>query len=95
VTIRFAPVHDAAPMLRIHLIVTRTVWSASVSDAHLTESGDNLIELYFTQSEAVVPHRQRLVPVVEVQRQSVVHIHGAERPHTLFGPADAAGGPMV
>src|SRR6266576_139580 len=89
VPIGFAPVYDPAAVLSVDLHVHRTVRSTSVLDATGEKSCNDAFKLSLAHTEAIVLNRKRTFGLVEVERQSIVHIHRAERAYTGLCPGNA------
>src|SRR6185503_1349155 len=89
VAVRLAPVHDAAAVLGVDLHVHGAVWGASVLDPPRLDARHDPFELGDAHAEAVVLHGERAIGLVEIQRQSLVQIHGTEGTRARLGPGNS------
>src|SRR5262245_53542026 len=85
---RLVPVHEAAALVRIDLHVHRTVGHAPVGDAARLDATQDGIELGIADAEAIVQRGEGPFRLIEVQRQAIAHVHGAERTYALFRPGN-------
>src|SRR5262245_44816702 len=53
------------------------------------DSSKDGIEIVLDHSKAIMKHRNRLWPFIEVERQPVIEINGRERPHARFRPGNS------
>lgn len=76
VSIGFVPVDDAAAMLGVDLHVDRPMRRAAVLDSSIPDPPENGVELFLTHTEAVVVSWKSFGPLVEVEGQPVIDVHG-------------------
>jgi hypothetical protein len=82
--IRFVPVDDAAAVLCIDAEVDRPMNVATVRYSSRLDALEDGVELVLAHSETVVNPGQGIGPFIEVDRESIVHVYGGERPYAGF-----------
>src|SRR5262245_41123539 len=88
VPVGFVPVHDATPVLRVDLHVDGTVWGTSIRDAAGPDAFHDAVELGVAHAKAIVLDGEGAIRLVEVEREALVHIDGAERADARLRPRD-------
>ena len=86
------PIDHAAAVLRVDLHVLGTTHRTAVFDAGCLDTLENRIKVFLVDTEAEVLDWKRSVIIDEVEGQSVIDVHGRERPRTGFRPADTEQG---
>ena len=91
--VRLVPVHDAAAVLRVHLVVDRALHIAAVVDAGRLQAAQDRVELVLADPEAIVDAGKRLAPLVEVDREAIVDVDRRERADARLRPGTPSSSP--
>lgn len=86
--VRLAPVHDSPRERGVDLHVHRTVRCAAIWNAHGPQATDQSVEFALTHAKAVVQDRKASIALIEIEREAIVHVDGAERTNAGFRPWD-------
>lgn len=83
------PVDKAPALPGIDRMIDRAMDFASVGNAGRLNALKDAVEFLFADPEAIVDARERLFPLIEIERQAVVQVDRAEGPDAGFRPRHA------